>query len=126
MKFGDVLIFVTDRDKCMNNKSEIRLMQVLVCGCCCCCCAVFVVTIRAHHVQKTIADLKVIERTTERITPIVVVINKMECGADMAEDVREIIEQCKRTVTTMMNEGNCGYFPLVFVPMSAQSLYLYR
>ena len=92
---------------------------------------------RSLEHQKTIADLKAVERATGgsgssgsgRVTPILVVINKVEAaGGDSgeADDVREVIEQCRRTVTVLLAEAGCSHYPVLFVPMSAQSLFLYR
>lgn len=101
--YSDVLLFVTDKEKCMNNSSEQNLFR------------------------QTVLDLKqCIDRG--KTVPLVVIINKVDEIDD--EEVQGMIMQCKINVNRIIEEVlgcNSAYsLPLEFVSVSAMSCLMYR
>lgn len=103
IKWCDVLIFLTDKEKCMNNNSERLLMQ------------------------NTLQDLVHVKNTLGKSIPLIVLVNKVEDEND--DEVRAVISQCEATVNDMISKITKDYnfsIDVHFCHISAMTFFLYR
>jgi hypothetical protein len=98
-KWADAVFFVTDKEKCMNTKSEQSLLTA------------------------TIDDIKQ-AHTMGKSIPLVIVINKVEDTED--EEVKEMINQCKANVNRIMQEKGATQLSVSFSVISAMNALYYR
>jgi hypothetical protein len=98
-KWFDILIFVTDKEKCMNNDSEQKLFR------------------------KTVDDIKVCQLEGKTI-PIVVVINKID-GAN-PDDLNTMANQCRTYVLRILAEAGIPDHPCTFCRVTAMKTLYYR
>jgi hypothetical protein len=77
-KWADVLLFITDKEKCMNTMTEHTLLR------------------------ETIKDLSNVNTFLGKAIPLIVVINKIEEPDDA--EVQEMVNQCKKIVRRILDE----------------------
>lgn len=98
-KWADAVFFVTDKEKCMNTKTEQSLLK------------------------STIDDIKQ-AYTMGKLIPLVVVINKVEDTED--DEVKEMINQCKTNVIRIVKEKGASHLSVSFSVISAMNALYYR
>ena len=91
-KWSDVVLFVTDKEKCMNTRTEQSLFK------------------------ETVRDINEAKSIGKNI-PIILVINKVEEPND--EEVKGMIAQCQANVRRIMVETGIPDHPIEFVTISS-------
>jgi GTPase SAR1 family protein len=98
-RYSDVLLFITDKEKCMNTFTEQNLLK------------------------ETLKDLKKVQ-TYGKTIPLIVIINKVEEGDD--PEIKAMIHQCRSNIDRILREEGIPDYPVEYAEISAMTAYFYR